>query len=268
MTKEEYIESGLLELYVAGALSDKENQEVYAAMQKYPEVLQEVLDIETAIVKLTAAASPKPSKFLFNTIKEKLGLKSDGAKVVMLDKPKSNWMKYSGWAAAIILGAGLLWQFNTNGDLETQLQTVEVKKDVLEAEIEAAKTNLREANAFIKTIQNRDILTVPLGGQAVSPSSYAQVYWDKKTNTVYLDASGLPEPPEGKVYQFWSLTLNPLTPTDMGVIENFSGDENKIFKIENPNDSQAFGITLEPEGGSPGPTLEQLYTLGVVENAS
>ena len=41
---------------------------------------------------------------------------------------------------------------------------------------------------------------------------------------------------------------------------------NKIFSIANPNDSQAFGITLEPEGGSKTPTLEQLYTIGVVDS--
>ncbi len=32
----------------------------------------------------------------------------------------------------------------------------------------------------------------------------------------------------------------------------------------NPNDSEAFGITLEPEGGSKMPSLDQLYTLGTV----
>ena len=34
--------------------------------------------------------------------------------------------------------------------------------------------------------------------------------------------------------------------------------------LENANESEAFGITLEPEGGSETPTLEQLYTLGAV----
>ncbi len=267
MTKEEYITSGLLELYVAGTLSEKENQEVYEATQKYPEVLREVLEIEAAVVKLTAAVSPGSSSS-FPDIKPRLGLDISKTKVVSLDKSKTNWLTYTGWAAAIILGAGLFWQLNINSDLESQIMITDTKQGVLEAEIEASKTSLKEANAFIKTIQDRDIITIPLGGQTVSPSAYAQVYWDKKTNTVYLDASGLPELPSGKVYQFWSLTLNPLTPTDMGVIENFSGDTNKIFKIENSNESQAFGITLEPEGGSSSPTLEQLYALGVVEKTS
>ena len=113
---------------------------------------------------------------------------------------------------------------------------------------------------------------MPLGGQAVSPESYAKAYWDPDNDKVYLDLSGLPEPPEGKVYQVWSLTLNPLTPTSLGTADNFKADDHnfsnfRIFVFNNMNSSQAFGITLEPEGGSISPTLEQLYTLGVVENS-
>ncbi|WP_338038976.1 anti-sigma factor [Maribacter litopenaei] len=50
----------------------------------------------------------------------------------------------------------------------------------------------------------------------------------------------------------------------MGLLEDFAMDENKVFTLNNPNESEAFGITLEPAGGSESPTLEQLYTLGVV----
>ena len=66
------------------------------------------------------------------------------------------------------------------------------------------------------------------------------------------------------VYQVWSLKLSPLTPTSLGTIDDFTTDANKIFEIENSNESEAFGITLEPAGGSATPTMEQLYTLGVV----
>jgi anti-sigma-K factor RskA len=74
----------------------------------------------------------------------------------------------------------------------------------------------------------------------------------------------LPTPPKGKVYQGWSLKLSPLTPTSLGTIDTFTASTNKIFTIENANKSEAFGITLEPIGGSKQPTLDQLYTLGAV----
>ena len=101
-------------------------------------------------------------------------------------------------------------------------------------------------------------------GQGTFADTYAKVYWDKTTERIFLDAQGLPEPPEGMVYQVWSLKLSPLTPTSLGTIDDFTTDTNKIFEIKNSNESEAFGITLEPAGGSATPTMEQLYTLGVV----
>ena len=67
-------------------------------------------------------------------------------------------------------------------------------------------------------------------------------------------------------YQVWSLTLDPLTPTSVGLLEDFIDDDNKVFAFVNPNESQAFGITLEPAGGSEFPTLEQLYVLGIISS--
>ena len=45
-------------------------------------------------------------------------------------------------------------------------------------------------------------------------------------------------------------------------------DTNEIFTIENANDSEAFGITLEDEGGRKLPKLKQLYILGVAVTAT
>ena len=79
-----------------------------------------------------------------------------------------------------------------------------------------------------------------------------------------MDAAGLPEPPEGMVYQVWALKLNPLTPTSIGLLDNFRVNDQKMFAVDNATDAEAFGITLEPKGGSLTPTMEQLYTLGKV----
>lgn len=255
-----YIESGILELYVAGKLSEKENQEVYELMQKHPEVLQEVLEIEEAVVKLTSSVSPHAINF--DSFKDKL----EGTKVVDLKPSKPNWISYTGWAASILLAGGLLWTLSNNNNLKEQLKTVETEKQYLEIQIEDARDNLANTKQLLDGIRDKNIIAVPLGGQGDFASSYAKVYWNKADNTIYLDAEGLPNAPEGKVWQVWSLTLNPLTPTSLGTIDDFNTDDNKIFPIANANESQAFGITLEPEGGSDSPTMEQLYTLGVVNS--
>jgi anti-sigma-K factor RskA len=268
MNSKEYIASGILELYVAGALSEKENEEVHAMMQKHPEVKAEVLAIEAAMVSLTAAAANKDTTDVFATIQEKLQLSGDASDkipVVPLKK-ESSLFRYAGWAAAIVFAVGLVFTMVLNNNLESQIEVVRGEREALKEQIYKANSDLTAANELLSILRTKDIISVPLGGQAVSPDSYAKVYWDKKANNIYLDLQGLPKPPIGKVYQVWSLTLDPLTPTSLGVIENFTGDTDKVFDLENTNESEAFGITLEPAGGSESPTLEQLYTLGVVSS--
>ncbi|WP_047547783.1 anti-sigma factor domain-containing protein [Psychroserpens sp. Hel_I_66] len=259
-----YIDSGILELFVAGQLTDQENKEVQELMIKHPEILQEVLEIESAVIKLSSAMSPTNNNHLLRLIKEKLFTSNKEVKVVSIEKSRYNWLTYTGWAAALIVGAGLLWTMNQNQDLENKVSQIEVEKSYLETQIEDAKTDLAVKENLLNVLRDRDIISVPLGGQGDFANSYAKVYWNKEDNSIYLDAQGLPNAPEGKVWQVWSLTLNPLTPTSLGTIDNFNEDDNKIFNIENANESQAFGITLEPAGGSETPTMEQLHTLGVV----
>nr|WP_321223060.1 anti-sigma factor [uncultured Psychroserpens sp.] len=264
MDLQAYIDSGVLELFVAGQLTDQENKEVQELMLKHPEVLQEVLQIESAVIKLSSAMSPGNNKHLLQLIKDKLHLGGKDVKVVSIEKAKYNWLTYTGWAAALIVGAGLLWTMNQNKQLEVQVSDAEIEKAYLEVQIEEAKTDLAVKQNLLNVLRDRDIISVPLGGQGDFANSYAKVYWNKSDNSIYLDAQGLPNAPEGKVWQVWSLTLNPLTPTSLGTIDNFNDDDNKIFNIANANESQAFGITLEPAGGSETPTMEQLHTLGVV----
>lgn len=262
MDIKEYIASGILELYIAGSLSEKENEAVSKVIKEHPEVLTEVLLIESAIVKLTAATK-NDAPISFNSIKNKLNIEEP--KVIPIAKSKTNWAQYSGWAASLVIGSVLIWSISQNNNLKEQIA---IEKQQLEEQIDKASNNLAEAEKLITVFRDKDIISVPLAGQKVSPNSYAKVYWDKKTNSIYLDAKGLPSPPKGKVYQVWSLKLSPLTPTSLGTLDTFIADNNKIFNIDNANESEAFGITLEPEGGSESPTLEQLYTLGAVTAAS
>ncbi len=263
-----YIASGILELYVAGTLTELENREVYEAMQEHAEIREEVERIEQAVRQLTASVSPTNTSAYEDRIKQTvLGEDSmDETPVVPFPPQKRNWLAYSGWAAALVLGAGLFYLQQENQDLKSDIQTTEIENSYLEQQIEQANKSLDASRALVEILRDKNIGTTNLAGQTAAPEAYAKVYWNQEAQTVYIDAQGLPEPPPGKVYQVWSLKLNPLTPTSLGLLDDFAGDENKIFALTNANASEAFGITLEPAGGSESPTLEQLYTLGVVKS--
>jgi anti-sigma-K factor RskA len=260
MDTKEYIESGILELYVYGLLSEAENIEVSAMAKNHPEINDEIIAIEKGIVALSSSFSPFHSVANFEKIKAKLELKHSG----VIQMKSRNWSNYMGWAAAIILLIGIGYQYQKLGQTNNQVVSIANEKEKLTKELNFLEQKNKAAETSLAAIRDQKNTVVALSGQAVNPKSFAKVYWNKETKVVYVDAAGLPEPPKGMVYQVWALKMNPLTPTSIGLLENFDTNNQKIFAVENADYAEAFGITLEPAGGSLSPTMEQLYTLGKV----
>ncbi|QSW89013.1 MULTISPECIES: anti-sigma factor [Flavobacterium] len=262
MEAQEYIESGILELYVYGLLTEKENLEIAELAKQNPEVEKEIISIEKAIVALSSSFSPFHSVANFEKIKARLELKH--GKVVEL-KPTSNWTQYVGWAAAVLLLLGFGYQTLELTKSKQAISQVGTEKNKIQRDLAYLDQQNKVTEKNLSIVRDIKNTGVTLGGQAVSPTSFAKVYWNKETKTTYIDAAGLPTPPKGKVYQVWSLKLSPvLTPTSIGLLDNFEGNSQKIFAVQQTDSAEAFGITLEPAGGSLTPTMEQLYTLGKV----
>ena len=259
MNVEEYIASGILELYVAGVLSGKENQEVDRLARQHPEIQEEIAAIERVMLRVTKAASPGMPLIDWNKIT---------AQEVDFQPSRSlratSWTNYLGWAAAVLFAAGMLWMFVQNSQLKSTIEIADQEKQTLEEQILSFRETLNSTESTLNSLRDKNVTVVALTGQEASPAAFAKVYWNPSEEIVYLDALGLPDPPSGFTYQAWSLKLDPLTPTSIGTLDNFVEQENRLFELFNPNPSEAFGITLEPAGGSDSPTLENLYTLGTV----
>ncbi|MFT5964166.1 MAG: anti-sigma-K factor RskA [Flavobacterium sp.] len=262
MENKEYIESGVLELYVYGLLSETENEEVNNMAKNNPEINAEIIAIEKAIVSLSSSFAPFHSVEIYEKIKAKLELKH---KEVIQLEPSRNWAQYIGWAAAILLLVGIGFQYNQLEQTSNQVVNATTEKVKVELELHQLELKNKESESNLAIVRDTKNTVVALGGQAVAPESSAKVYWNKETQVVYIDAAGMPEPPKGMVYQIWSLKLQPqLTPTSIGLLSDFTANDSKIFAVDKTADAEAFAITLEPAGGSLSPTMEQLYTLGKV----
>lgn len=261
METKEYIESGILELYVYGSLTESESEEVAAMAKKNPEINDEIIAIEQSILALSSSFSPSQSAENYSKIKEKLNLKN--SEVIQIE-PQRNWIQFIGWAAAILLLVGIGYQYNQLEESNIAVANANIEKTKIENERKQLELSKKAVETNLAVIKDEKNTVVALGGQTVAPESSAKVYWNKETQVVYVDAAGLPEPPKGMVYQVWALKLNPLTPTSIGLLDNFKDNNQRFFAVNNTGDAEAFGITLEPTGGSLSPTMEQLYTLGKV----
>lgn len=259
MDKQEYIDSGILELYVFGRLDEAEFNEVTKMAESDNDIKNEIISIEKAIINFSESVAPFLSSENYEKIREALMLKHG---VVDIAPKKSNIFLYLGYAASILLLIGIGYQYKKLEEKDTQIVNVEKEKSDLQKSVVDLTLQNKESETALSVVRDNNNAVIALAGQEVSPTSFAKVYWNKETKAVHIDAAGLPEPPEGMVYQVWALKLNPLTPTSIGLLDNFKGNSKRIFNVENANEAEAFGITLEPAGGSASPTLEQLYTLG------
>ena len=259
MKAAEIIESGQLELYVYGVLTAEETAEISSLAKQENEVNEEIIAIEKSVINLSSSLAPALSAGVFERLKTSLALAS--TPVIPITR-RRNTSTYLGWAASIALLLGVVFQYNQNNTVATQLKSTETEKSNLQKSVVTLTLEKQQTEVALQVIRDRQNTVVALAGQTVAPQATATIYWNQKTQQVYVDASGLPEPPKGKVYQIWSLKLTPtLTPTSIGLLNDFTKNPAKVFAVETTGDAQAFGITLEPAGGSATPTMEQLYTL-------
>ncbi len=262
MTAEELIASGKLELYVCGALPQDETAEVEQAIEEYPEVKRETELIEASLINLAEhVAPPLPAMiwtYILNAIGNVRNLNETESKAI-------NWAAITGWAAAILFMGGIMWMLKQNNDLNDAVQVSNTQNVILKEKVNNVEAQLADNTEVLEILRSKDYRAYTLpGNQAVAPDAFAKVYLNKKDNVAYIDAKGLPAAPRGKVYQVWSLKMEPLTPSSMGLIETPNEVSDGIYRFADFPDAEGFGITLEPEGGSETPTLSQLYILGTV----
>jgi len=261
MTSEEILASGLLELYVVGALSQREAQMVEDALLDYPNLKKEIEEIEYSLMQLSIKDMDAIPQNIWNRIQA--SIKDIGQQKVK--RKGTDLPSKIGWAAAILLLGGIVYLFNQQVSLKDEMQQKITDNNQLHQELEVKSDSLLATQELLEIIRSNTIKTIPLpGNPAVAPSAFAKVYYNLEGALAYVDIKGLPTPPEGQVYQVWSLLMDPLTPTSIGVLSDYETNDTKVFKLENIPSSEAFGITLEPDGGSEAPTLTQLYVLGSV----
>lgn len=256
MSTQDLIESGTVELFVYGCLPADTQAEVAQQALSDPELTREIEAIEQSVLALSSSFAPPLRSSLYTRLQRQLlGETRQPQPLVRRLTP------YWGWAASVALLIGFFVQYQRQQN--TQQQLID-RTQQQQAQYRLAEQQNATKNQYIQALQAEGAQLIRLAGQSIAPGAQATIVLNTRQNKVYVDVSGLPAPPKGKVYQVWSLQLEPLTPTSIGVLQPEATQQAQLTALQVTPHPQAFGITLEPEGGSPTPTLEQLYVLGKV----
>ncbi|ABG57637.1 anti-sigma factor [Cytophaga hutchinsonii] len=276
MNTQEYISSGVLELYILGALDQKEADEVAYNVAAYPEIAAELEQLQQTMEGYAQAHAVKPSenfkKNLFAEIEKRAAAETMAApekqqpKTIPLNKPASsfNWLVAASVTVAIFSTATSFYFWsqwkNTEGQLISLREENQIFAQNANFMIDSNKQVIAEKTHYFAFVTDTATTRVTLKGLPISPSSTALVFWNKQTKEVFIDVKSLPVPPAGMQYQLWALDKG--IPIDAGVFN--LADAGSLQKLKTIQSAQAFAVTLEKAGGSPTPTLEMIHILGTI----
>ena len=243
MNIKEYIESGILEEYVSGLLSEKENLEVDRIAGLYPEVQEEIDEIRSAYNLLSNRLGMSPdTSILEKSLKKIANDQEESEEVIGEIKSERSGMLVYAIAAVVTL---LMLSTAVNFYFFFQLDEL--------------NENYTEAVENLSVIQNAASKKIIMTGLPNSPDSKANVYWNADTKDVYIQIANLPTPPSGHQYQLWAELNGEMI--NMGVFHHNTTLQH-ITKYDGLAD--AFDVTLEVEGGSDVATVENAYLRGAI----
>ena len=264
MEIKDIISSGLLELYITGLASTEETLQVALWAEQYPEVKNEIEELQNAMENYVMAHAIEPDNSLKGKILAKIQtgkavnqqvvytpkqepeiatpVKNEGAKVYSIP----SYFKWAVAASIILLIGSLILNYtfynkyqSTSNDLQTAQQKLQKQQQLAEA-----------MNKDMDVMTDKNAMPVVLNGTEKSPDALAIIFWMKNTGVVYVDPTNLPQAPSGMQYQVWAIVDG--KPLDAGMISIQKGIYH-IQKMKSFGKAQAFAITLETAGGNPTP---------------
>lgn len=288
MNVQAYIESGVLELYVSGALTEQEMREVERMASQYPAIKQELDEIENSLFEMANSLHSGPRATLKDELLKNVKLSISGtsykgntseknisstdsiekevekSKIIELPKKENKTYKYALAASVALLIASvstLFVVYNNLNTAEEKLVDLQAKYNESTTQIASLKTNYDESQNMLSSLRASDVQKLKLEGLAISPESEAMVHYDKASKKVILDPMNLPRTDESHDYQLWAIVDG--KPVDLGTFSPGDNEMN-IYLMKSIESPQAFAITLEPKGGSVNPTMEQMYVMGKI----
>lgn len=274
---EEYIASGVLELYAAGGLTQEEQEEVEARAAVSPSV-RTALDEACAAMEAyahTYAVKPRPA--LKNQILSQIGGQrapadkrqpEKQAAIPLYRKEKKDapykWMMAASITLFLLSGFLSLYFYNKWQQAEDRLLVAIASEQRLAQNFETVSLRVNQQQEALAVLRNPNFELVRLQGVEASPEASMAVYWNPERQQVYIDPANLPAPPPNQQYQLWALDKG--KPVDAGMISLESTAEDTLQQMKGIASAQAFAVTLEPVGGSVNPTLEQLVVMGEVKS--
>ncbi len=276
MNIQEYIESGKLELFLLGELTEREREEVIAMAKAYPQIQKELDALEESMFAFDELTGKAPS----TQVKEKIFAslaedfrKEEAPKEAPAPNPSpletkvvklSPWKSFAVAASLVAVLASVAAIYFASKFYETDQKFTALLQDqqVMADNLNQVKLQYEETDNRLDRLVSGDFRKVEMKGEALPMQKDAKVdvFWDQKAQEVFVAVNNLNSLSAEFDYQLWAIGKD--GPVGIGLVN--PGEKFTLQQMQAVAEAGAFAITIEPKGGSKSPTLEKLVVLGEV----
>ncbi|MBL0912808.1 MAG: anti-sigma factor [Bacteroidia bacterium] len=252
------LNSGMIEEYVLGTLPEAEVQELNRLRELHPEIDEEIIRTEEAMVRAFSKPAPVAWK------KEILSaLPSPETPAPALQLRRNNTFKWVAVAAGLLLVLSLGFNMKQSGDLKESLAGMDKMRkenENMQAQLNGALADMNGMDQTLQAVFKPGTQKIVMQGTPAYAQNSSVVYWNPESGEVYWDGRSLPALPAGNQYQLWAIVDG--KPQNGGLYDPARRDTRMLAATK----AQAFAVTIEPEGGSRNPSLDKMVVMANVRS--
>jgi hypothetical protein len=252
-----------LALYALGALDNQEERvELEAHLRSCEQCLAELeaLRGDVALLALSTAGPmpPQRSRERLLTAINAEPRKVPASRKFVLGVLHPRWLAIAPMAATLLLAifSLMLWREDARlrHTLDSDRATLFTQSQQLQ-ELQSVRDQLQELQSIRDLVKSRNAMHMTLvASQWPAQPQAKTVYVPRKG--LLLMANNLQPLPGNKVYELWLMPADGSAPMPFGTFKTDQGGNAVMHhSVKTDKRPKAFAITIEPEGGSPVPTM-------------
>lgn len=260
MDSEKILQSGILEQYVLGLVSDEESAEIEVYMVAYPEVNEKVQRLRSCMEHYTGLhdiSSPQKNskkaplsncdQLSGNARKRCLSVETKFGrpqqKEQLAEMQNHTRLLTALASISILFFAGLsIYFYQKQASEASALAKVKQEFFELKEQHQMVVSQMRATNTDNALVTDKVTQKMKMKGVGVMPEAEVIVYYNAKQQRSLLDPVSLPEAPKDHYYQLWA-EVDQQT-VDMGTI-NQGAEKNGFIPIDFVANADNFTITLK-----------------------
>jgi anti-sigma-K factor RskA len=270
-----YIETGILELYVLGDISQTEKFQVEEMAEKYPEIKAELAEIERSLEAYALANEVQPPDHLrdkvLNSLVTNFALDNSfptkgithtedetryaNDNIVALPSAKPiNFYKYAFAASMLALIASVFGLLALNSQLKESNEVIAS----LQTKNTSFANNVKYMENEITVLHDPEVKVLKLQGLPKVPGAQLTVAWSPKKKRVMINLEDMKLTANDKAHQYQLWAIVDGKPVDLGVFDANKADTTGMKEMKSVANAVMFAVTLEKHGGVPSPTMSEM----------